>query len=139
MKDKLRELAERWAERIGGEPSTTITSKEVCELLAVLDAEGDGGAVDFSNDVIIDRGALQMALNVLRRNLKNEVADELVAACKPLSRPARSGVVSEEDVDGALKFFYNDGYLSEPYYADPLRSKMRAALEHFARGERHER
>lgn len=41
---------------------------------------------DLSNITIVDSGALTMALNVLRRANKNEVADALEATAKRLTK-----------------------------------------------------
>ena len=87
----------------------------------------------MSNHVLIDKGALQMALNVLDRSGKNEVADELRNACREYAalqsvRPP-FGVVSDEDVNVAYKAVMEIAGESRPWLA---RSHFRAALESYA-------
>lgn len=111
MKDKLRELICRISEQEVSASGTCVVSKEqLAELLAILDAEGDGGAVG--------------EMSVVRRYALAQHTE--YASSDEATHPARSGVVSDEDVEAALKV-WNDapalGRDEDDAYA------MRAALE----------
>lgn len=137
MKDKLRELAERWKAyaRTGcsgdlGEGRRAEASKCANELLSTLDAEGDGGAV--GEDAVAEVYEYGRDRNEPVPRLIKGIrftGTPLPVGTKLYTHPARSGVVSDEDVEEACRKYYNCGH---PVYP-PVFEGMRAALEHFAR------
>lgn len=151
----LRELAERWkaeADIATGDGNMfnggLIMTKQQCadELLSILDAEGDGGAVIgwvFQHD---ETGRMAFCENDGVNNPENFAANNpRHVLCGPAyTHPARSGVVSDADVEAACRVNYeSDGNSKWDKLAEcwkvKHRTAMRAALEHFAKGERHER
>jgi hypothetical protein len=172
MKDKLRELAAKYADPhcSGGPGPLFIAGMNAAyraasnDIKAILDAEGDGGAVANSHARMINdfprlseffvKHALGSKLPVScfacgrvgdRSITHAELADIYVCkvcADKLGAHPARSGVVSDEDVEAACDAYidhYTAEILSNGAGSDNHHDAMRAALEHFAKGERHER
>lgn len=140
MKDKLRELAERWANRDYDETDhlqgyAQGIRQASNELLSILDAEGDGGAVpaelfawltardlvpDLDEDGSFDMHLLIEALNEHERQLQ-------------ATHPARSGGVSDADVEAVIKSaerVNTDGMDGDTWD----RILVRYALTHFAKG-----
>jgi hypothetical protein len=147
MKDKLRELAAE-LEDVGScdddyQLGRAEAGQEIAKRIsAILDAEGDGGTVfvpdAYLHTVVDEDGAQDQALSFSSESFPlQDVCGFKSIACQALylDGPARSGVVSDEDVVAALKI-WNDspalGRDEDDAYA------MRAALEHFTKGERHE-
>ena len=152
MKDKLREFLKTGTRKTvmrgsngwrypNGEGWGHSWNEEVVEFnakkldAALIDAEGDGGAVD--------RVEAHKSYDAIDRWLRNNMDDEEYAEYSTgLDRvfsynthPARSGVVSDEDAGEVLRRFegtVNDGgvdYLCR-------RGRMRAALESYERNRK---
>ena len=125
MKGKLRELAERWKGRSSKfTPEGDLAfayNRCADELLAILDAEGDGGAVPFGWVNFIGE------LSVTKKN-----SDDTPV----FTHPARSGV-SEEDVLQAIDDF--NEILVDSLRIDStlsVRLAMRTTLESFIRNRK---
>jgi len=152
MKDKLMELAEHW-ERHYHHGGAMEYMQCANELRAILDAEGDGVAVSVSPE---DRFEQFVAAEIARspeplrelgeyltRVLDEDqwpTADRLLLQLATHPHPARSGVVSEEDVQAACEK-YNDVYegeiiLGALYATDNGKQAMRAALESYERSRK---
>jgi len=120
MKDKLRELAE-WMRSINGHCAYALTE--------ILDAEGDGGAVAWMRPS--DEGydsSFRDARTVMACPEGSWAKDGWI----PLfPHPARSGVVSDEDVEASRSAFVaaDDG-------STGITEAMRAALETFVRNRK---
>ena len=170
MKDKLRELAERWKGRSSKfTPEGDLAfayNRCVDELLAILDAEGDGGAAggfsmpqSFVDRVTSSDEDEPPVMGAGCVDSIKRIAEEMVSACKAErqgdaeftpeamddwahrimcfadyipAHPARSGVVSDEDVETACRKYYNCGH---PVYP-PVFEGMRAALESYERNRK---
>lgn len=145
MKDKLRELAAEWlrkgefsknsgAPRCGGQMIEDAT-----ELLAILDAEGDGGAV---GEDVVDRVAKAIADAAghgMREKCEHMVHAAISAyrlATWPETHPARSGVVSDEDVRDAERYRWLRKYDNADLLAEDV---IDDAINTSSQGERHER
>ena len=139
MKDKLRELAERWQE-YGAEYAIVSDQGDVTwhtcadELLAILDAEGDGGAVAVqtryqgpNKTVNTDWRPCSFAHAQAVKDARCDVTEIRYL----YTNPARSGVVSEEDVEAARSAFVaaDDG-------STGITEAMRAALESYERSRK---
>lgn len=121
MTARLRELAERWK-------AGDFEERECAEqLLAILDAEGDGWAVAW-----MTRHDEPMLF--LSREEAATYCDDDEDPISLYTHPARSGGVSDADVERGLEMMF--GVTGKD--ADVYRPGMRAALTHFAKGERHE-
>jgi hypothetical protein len=129
MKDKLRELENEMTVVIECCKGTIAVAPEVFDvfinwrgkLRGILDAEGDGGAVGYvapGNKIIF--------------YVSEGWSREVPPGTDLYTHPARSGVVSDDDVRIACHTVFGD-----PTELDA--KAMHAALEHFAKGERHER
>jgi len=102
MTDKLRELTERWRRRAslsdGKGDLAFANNKCADELLAILDADGDGGAVVW----MLESGGCRTywpSKDVAAREQDNLRTLGYQAAVRPLyPQPVRSGGVSDEDV-----------------------------------------
>ena len=134
MKDKLRELADRWKK----EPHRGDYQRAVhaCadDLIYHLDAEGDGGATwwttkDGAEPITSEQKAYNISLGYPASYSASHYNVPLY------THLARSGVVSDEDAGEVLRRFegtVNDGgvdYLCR-------RGRMRAALESFVRNRK---
>ena len=101
------------------------------KALAILDAEGDGGAL--SGEVV---GSLTISRYRGCDSMVNHDFDyygNLKDGTYNLyTHPARSGVVSDEDVATACRKYYNCGH---PVYP-PVFEGMRAALESYERSRK---
>jgi len=164
MKDKLRELADRldvlstaaaecrWSEfsmRIPAEPkrdADLVMASAAVELrayAATLDAESDGGAVAVqtryqgpNKTVNTDWRPCSFAHAQAVKDARCDVTEIRYL----YTNPARSGVVSEEDVQAACEK-YNDVYegeiiLGALYATDNGKQAMRAALESYERSRK---
>lgn len=69
----------------------------------------------MSNQVLVDRGALQMALNVLERAGKNEVADELRNACSEYVALQSVRPPAEIDIELEREIFDLCKQFADPY------------------------
>jgi len=134
---RLRELAERW--RSDGD---ILVRECAAELLSILDAEGDGNAVGCLT-ISRFRGSDAMV------NHDFDYYGDLPDGSYSLyTHPERSGGVSDADVrecaDIHFKSLTGDAIDRSPGDQDvdlmqaELDQAMRAALTHFAKGERHE-
>ena len=90
MKDKLRGLAARWT--VYGSHMTGHECSD--ELLAILDAEGDGRVVGVAASM---PGTAGFTIAVFK-------ADDVPVGTEVYTHPARSGVVSDEDVRDAGRY-----------------------------------
>jgi len=140
MKDKLRELI--GSMRASGEGTTQSQSRIIeywaDRFSAVLDAEGDGGAVTCQ-DALIYAGDqyTDKYKDDDRQDIKTDVLNAFYQGANWMRKtnPARSGVVSDEDAGEVLRRFegtVNDGgvdYLCR-------RGRMRAALESCVRNRK---
>src|SRR5574337_1292724 len=101
---------------------------------AILDAEDDGGAVAFPRYRAIGFDA--------ETNCAEMVADEEGAWVHvmdiPYARPAQPGVVSDEAVLQVCMDYYGEPAWKFMSHKAGCLGRMRAALTHFAKGERHE-
>lgn len=104
----LRELAERWKKEAASFNAENlfacglVSAKRNCadELLAILNAEGDGGAViGYTRIDCIDTLKQQDFAPTIRRCQKGDYIVPLYTH----PQPARSGVVSDEDVVDLVK------------------------------------
>ena len=137
MKDKLRELI--GSMRASGEGTTQSQSRIIeywaDRFSAVLDAEGDGGAVTCQ-DALIYAGDqyTDKYKDDDRQDIKTDVLNAFYQGANWMRKtnPARSGVVSEEDVKTACRKYYNCGH---PVYP-PVFEGMRAALESYERNRK---
>jgi len=138
MNDKLRELAGDWRvaadahDEIGFGAAADVGRTCADELLALIDAEGDGGAVD--------RVEAHKSYDAIDRWLRNNMDDEEYAEYSTgldrvfsyNTRPARSGVVSDEDAENVLSHYIK---LCIKHHDDAPKSArieaMRVALETF--------
>lgn len=134
MKDELRELA--------GEMRNELCSDFAQKLEAILDAEGDGGAVE-DNAQCSHCGAI-----FTRRDWAADNFDRPIPRCQfcgssgapqPVrtteTHPARSGVVRDEDVEAACAIYFGGRHWPHGVEeVELVRISMRAALEHFAKG-----
>lgn len=128
MQSKLRELAERWRQY------STETEAMADELISILDAEDDGGAVAFPRYRAIGFDA--------ETNCAEMVADEEGAWVHvmdiPYARPAQPGGVSDADVEGACNEYNKklDSFGLQDMNEDGLQYAslpcMRSALTYFA-------
>ena len=114
MKDKLRELAE-WMRDVNGHCAYALTE--------ILDAEGDGGATwwttkDGAEPMTSEQKAYKISLGYPASHSASHYNVPLY------THPARSGVVSDEDVHVALERF------TALRGESPINA-MRAALETF--------
>jgi len=143
MKDKLRELVKEWlckgeyaktsgAPRCGGQ-----MIEDANELLAILDTEGDDGAVPVAvqtryqgpnKTVNTDWRPCSFAHAQAVKDARCDVTEIRYL----YTHPARSGVVSDEDVATACRKYYNCGH---PVYP-PVFEGMRAALESYERSRK---
>jgi len=102
---------------------------------ALIDAEGDGGAVTCQ-DALIYAGDqyTDKYKDDDRQDIKTDVLNAFYQGANWMRKtnPARSGVVSEEDVETACRKYYNCGY---PVYP-PVFQGMRAALESYERSRK---
>ena len=119
MKDKLSHLVEHWERHYlyGGAMEYMQCANE---LLAILDAEGDGGAL---LDALDHR-------NLCHASGKPEWPQN--CDCPKHAHPERSGVVSDEDVDSACDAYASCG----EHYVMPRIDRMRAALESYERNRK---
>ena len=108
-------------------------------ITSILDAEGDGGAVAWLHEVIADDGIADLALSFEPDSFPfADVAGYQSIKHSPLyTHPARSGVVSDEDVEGAwMVLTGRAGSIAHEKdhecMMDIERKAVRAALEHFA-------
>ena len=172
MKDKLRELAEldEGACVPVNRPNLYAAGWNDCRavVLAMIDAEGDGGAVEVcipfgEGKVVVTTGTHGgmpcvflapasipgvVGESAARENLPldKRVPGESILTfptveqasivantlCGKNTHPARSGVVSNEDVTTACRKYYNCGH---PVYP-PVFEGMRAALESYERNRK---
>lgn len=136
MTARLRELAERWKSQTKTHNSPRTLRKCADELLAILDAEGEGGAV---------RDGWKLGIAVLQSDLYGRLSEEDRAVCDALIQenpyinttrrhPTRSGGVSDADVSVVAKMIADRvGNGMREKYQDLAKQ----ILEHFAKGERH--
>ena len=128
MTASLRELAERWADRLdrNAKHATALMPDDSAELAGIvrayikrLDADGEGDGVELADN-----------------ELPGMWSSADFTGGDPDERPrfARSGGVSDADVERGLEMMF--GVTGKD--ADVYRPGMRAALTHFAKGERHE-
>jgi hypothetical protein len=128
--NKLRELAERWK----GDGCRNGSSHECAdELLQILDAEGDGVAVACGYLITwrdpTYRGKQTLSFDRCRED------DGTFVPVYTHHQPARSDVVSDEQVDSACSaYIAADRFLLDGA-VDSMREAMRAALEHFAKSQ----
>lgn len=157
MNDKLRELARKMKTFRGDVPQEAV-AYWINELLALIDAEGDGVAVGSMRALLIkaltdyrctrtvdedgeplplvdalspgEGGTIQPGIEEIEF-LAEYLADELPL---PATHPARSGVVSDEDVDAVAKMISDrvGNGMREKYEA-----LAKQIAEHFA-GKRHD-
>lgn len=143
MIDKLRELAERWKEGPQGDDylqsccGEIAAARERCadQILAILDAEGDGGAAPVGL-LTIELGRWYVeGIRMEVESLKFPVG---IYNLYTHPQPARSGVVSDEQVEEASRIYVSNGGGSE--VNGHVRANMRLALEHFTKsqGESHD-
>lgn len=130
MKDKLRELA--------GEMRNELCSDFAQKLEAILDAEGDGGAVG------------EYVANVDKYGGVLWIKGPPAHGTKIYTHPARSGVVSDEDVRDAERWRYlrrevisaswliNGGSLVKTLEDSCDPSAFDRAIDAARKGERHE-
>jgi len=134
MKDKLRELAVKIIHDGESLPMLEIsksiyrlqkfndgkwTSLDDDELLEILDAEGDGGAAPCE--------AMKLLIAIREDDYLSDSSRHRIDTLRN-THPARSGVVSDEDVETACAAYINNPYLSA---REEMRISMRAALESF--------
>ena len=94
MTGRLRELAERWKGVPNVYGSAEETYRECAdELISILDAEG-GGGTPLPGVVWNER---TNAAHLIKRGTEVEFCAEY-GCCRVFTHPARSGVVSDEDV-----------------------------------------
>lgn len=119
---------------------------------AILNAERDGGAVGDADVMVcqigdyaeLDKRAWATVIyddKKVAECYTNEDAELVGAALRVYStHSARSGVVSDEDVEAVKEFLDKWPYINCVCGRTHQRmsQEMRAALEHFAKGERHE-
>jgi len=154
MKDKLRELAVKIIHDGESLPMLEIskgiyrlqkfndgkwTSLDDDELLAILDAEGDGGVVAWQ---IFAGGMRAEWEHISKEQYEKSIATGrylgLFSGTKDFqvrvlyTHPARSCVVSDEDVKTTCRKYYNCGH---PVYP-PVFEAMRAALESYERNRK---
>ena len=136
MTDKLRELAERWNDFVGD--NTYDLAVQACrtQLLSILDAEGDGGALAWQFRVVISGKAEGVW------HWCNKEAHDAMAALPDNyetrqlythPHPVRSGGVSNEQVLEAVTAYSkcaNDDSQKANFH-----ECMRTALEHFAKSQ----
>ena len=141
MKDKLRELADEmeacWicASIDEGEITLETINNWSGRLSAILDTEGDGGAVTCQ-DALIYAGDqyTDKYKDDDRQDIKTDVLNVFYQGANWMRKtnPARSGVVSDEDVTTACRKYY---YCGHPVYP-PVFEGMRAALEFYERSRK---
>jgi len=141
MKDKLMELADEmeacWICASIGEGEITLETINNWSgrLSAILDAEGDGVAVAWVADLApgVERPKEYMGIFTPYKDYADHLAKQPEYVVTPLyTNPARSGVVSDEDVKTACRKYYNCGH---PVYP-PVFEGMRAALESYERNRK---
>jgi len=106
MTDKLRELTERWRRRAslsdGKGDLAFANNKCANELLSILDAEGDGGAV--GNPVALLTIELdRWYVEGIRMEVEALTVPPGTYKLYPHPQPVRSGGVNDEDVRGSVK------------------------------------
>jgi len=142
MKDKLRELAKWCTQPVSKERAEELSrndyelglhqgQKEMGDrILALIDAENDGGAV---GEVVEQDVTTCANARGIRHLYPVRTKDDLLKpGTKLYTHPARSGVVSNEDVTTACRKYYNCGH---PVYP-PVFEGMRAALESYERNRK---
>lgn len=132
----LRELAERWK---GGTASHDYEmGRQECadELLSILDAEGDGGAVSIPRDDLqrlVDIGREPHSFSAPRH--LQDIGLWAATKLATHTHPVRSGGVSDEQVEAACRaYIAADRFLLDGA-VDSMREPMRAALENFAKSQ----
>lgn len=159
----IRELAERWRTVPNVYGSAEETYRECAdELLQILDAEGDAGAVGgwidgYPNHVYASEWFIAQTVyndRVVLRALPDEysfdftTADHTYMSKENIKRwmqfpdsdfipsthpqPVRSGVVSDEQVEAACAIYFGDEW-PEVDNAELVRISMHEVLTHFAK------
>ena len=148
----LRELAERWKARASNAFGFHAAKQCADELLSILDAEGDGGAVyqcmctdpsiDSDGGEHEDDGRVWMDVSKADFANLSKRSDMRSRILYTHPQPPRSGVVSDEQVESTLDAFdeacRNDRQNIVSWVGHSRKNRiaiMRAALEHFAKSQ----
>jgi hypothetical protein len=150
MTGKLRELEShvKWLRQAASEIRRDGHNcwGNTCEFAAdaiqsILDAEGDGVATAWQHREVVDGKPMEWQKCSRDTYLywsTPENRSRGVAEVRELfhhPQPARSGVVSDEDVNGACGIYFGDLWPDEVEEIELCRVFMRAALERFAKSQ----
>jgi hypothetical protein len=139
----LRKLAERWKRNDAGDTEIVAyaLNEAADELLSILDAEGDGGAVAWVADLApgIERPNEYMGIFTPYKGYAEHLAKHADYVVTPLythPQPVRSGVVSDEQVNKACAIYFgSDEWFEYEDDAELVLISMRQTLEHFAKSQ----